>query len=188
MLVIPHGVATSSRHFGTRQIGSAHRDTTNKDKRNRRKKKKKTGAQLRNQITTYPFREWQSRFPLLSWFQLFDFLVGFVVWASHSSSSLCSPAQHISTMAPAPKKVIGVCATTKIARKARPSHHKGVSFDWWREESNCMELLSFGGADGLHLALCPRGGDDAGLFAVGLRYLSGLFGCDFSGLVVVLVC
>lgn len=65
----------------------------------------------------------------------------FVVWASHSSSSLCSPAQRISTMAPVPKKVLGVCATTKTARKARPSHHKGVSLDWWREERNCMELL-----------------------------------------------
>eukprot|EP00178_Gracilaria_changii_P017700 TRINITY_DN5047_c0_g1_i1.p3 TRINITY_DN5047_c0_g1~~TRINITY_DN5047_c0_g1_i1.p3 ORF type:complete len:116 (+),score=19.83 TRINITY_DN5047_c0_g1_i1:36-350(+) len=28
-------------------------------------------------------------------------------------------------MAPAPKKVIGTSATTKIARKARPSHNKG---------------------------------------------------------------
>ena len=156
MLVIPHGVATSSRHFGTRQIGSAHASRHIKQKTNETVGEKKTGAQLRNQPTHTPLREWQSRFPLLRGSSFSNFLVGFVVWASHSSSSLCSPAQHISTMAPAPKKVIGVSATTKIARKARPSHHKGVSFDWWREESNCMELLSFGGADGLHLALCPR--------------------------------
>lgn len=47
-------------------------------------------------------------------------------------------------MAPVPKKVIGVCATTKIARKARPSHHKGVSFRLVEREASvviCMELL-----------------------------------------------
>lgn len=92
----------------------------------------------------------------------------FVVWASHSSSSLCSPAQRISTMAPVPKKVLGVCATTKTALKARPSHYKGVSLDWWREERNLHGAARFGGADGLHLSLWPRGRDGAGLFGSGL--------------------
>ena len=156
MLVIPHGVATSSRHFGTRQIGSAYASRHNK-KTNETVGKKKTrghSSETNPHIPHFENGNHDSPFFVVPAFRIF--LVGFVVWASHSSSSLCSPAQHISTMAPAPKKVIGVSATTKIARKARPSHHKGVSFDWWREESNCMELLSFGGADGLHLALCPR--------------------------------
>lgn len=45
--------------------------------------------------------------------------------------ALRSPAKRTSIMAPVPKKVAGVCATEKRARKARPSHNKGVSLSFF---------------------------------------------------------
>lgn len=118
------------------------------------------------------------------WFHIFDLSRWFVVWATHSSSSLCSPAQRISTMAPVPKKVIGVSATTKTARKARPSHHKGVSFNRWRVN---LRGGCFGGADGLHLLMLalwsPRWDGPGLLIGVVLGYRSGWSESPFNSLV-----